>query len=146
MGIFRQVNESLKILQELQKRSAALGVQISDMRDEADEEREAMLLKQKKQEKLLNDLISRQKKQENWSEIFQNGESEILKSLEGINITDAQLLIRELPNLLRLPYPAVKDLRKTTLQIISLMKNIYHLNYMWKDYIEMDYISDLLKE
>ena len=70
----------------------------------------------------------------------------ILKSLEGINITDAQLLIRELPNLLTLPYPAVKDLRNTTLQIISLMKNIYHLNYMWKDYIEMDYISDLLKE
>ena len=70
----------------------------------------------------------------------------ILKSLDGINFTDSQIFIRELPNLLRLPYPVVKELRGTGLQIISQIKNSFRINNWWKDFVELDYISDLLKE
>ena len=70
----------------------------------------------------------------------------ILKSLENITVADAQLLIRELPKLLRLPYPAVEDLRGVALQIIKQLKDFMRLNFMWKDYVELDYIRDFLEE
>ena len=70
----------------------------------------------------------------------------ILKSVDNITVADAQLFIRELPKLLRLPYPAVEDLRGVALQIIKQLKDYMRLNYMWRDYVEMDYIRDFLKE
>ena len=70
----------------------------------------------------------------------------IIKSFNGMSFADSRLLIRELPNLLRLPYPAVKDLRNACLQIIPQMMDIMHLNNMWKDFVELDYIHDLLEE
>ncbi|MBR4641880.1 MAG: glycosyltransferase family 92 protein [Selenomonadaceae bacterium] len=69
----------------------------------------------------------------------------ILKSLGGMNFADARLLIRELPNLLSLPYPAVKDLRGAALNFIPQMMNVTRRNIMWKDYVELDYLQDLLK-
>ena len=69
----------------------------------------------------------------------------ILRSLSGMTFADARLLIRELPNLLSLSYPAVKDLRVAALNIISQLMNTMRLNGMWKDYAELDYIQDLLK-
>ena len=69
----------------------------------------------------------------------------IIKSFNGMSFADSRLLIRELPNLLRLPYPAVKDLRNACLQIIPQMMDIMHLNNMWKDYVELDYLQNLLK-
>ena len=69
----------------------------------------------------------------------------ILKSLNAMTFADARLLIRELPNLLTLPYPVVKDLKNFSLQIISQLMNVMHLNNMWKDYVELDYIQDLLR-
>ena len=69
----------------------------------------------------------------------------ILKSFNGMTFADSRLLLRELPNLLSLPYPAVKDLRNACLQIIPQMMNIMHLNNMWKDYVELDYLQNLLK-
>ena len=69
-----------------------------------------------------------------------------LKSTIGMSFADARLLIRELPNLLKLPYPVVKDLRGAMLQIIPQMMNIMHLNNIWRDYAELDYINELLKE
>ncbi|MBR0260295.1 MAG: glycosyltransferase family 92 protein [Selenomonadaceae bacterium] len=71
----------------------------------------------------------------------------ILQNLSSpLNIADTLLLIRELPEILKLPYPAVKDLRGAMLQIILLLKDFFHANNMWKDFIELDYIHDLLKE
>ncbi len=70
----------------------------------------------------------------------------ILKSLSGINFSEAQLFVRELPNLLNLPYPAAKEIRVAASQIISQMKEIYRLNGFWKDFVEADYLQDFFKE
>jgi len=69
----------------------------------------------------------------------------ILKSVDGMTFADARLLIRELPNLLTLPYPVVKDLQNFSLQIVSQMMNVIKINCSWKDYVEMDFIRDLIK-
>ena len=69
----------------------------------------------------------------------------ILKTFGGLNLAEARLLIRELPKLLRLPYPVVKDLRNAILQIIPQLMNVMRLNIMFKDYVELDYIQDLLE-
>lgn len=71
----------------------------------------------------------------------------ILRTLAsgGMTFADARLLIRELPNLLRLPYPVVNELRNAALQIIPRIMDVMRLNGMWKDYAELDYTQDLLK-
>ncbi|MBQ6132349.1 MAG: hypothetical protein IJL12_08440 [Selenomonadaceae bacterium] len=69
----------------------------------------------------------------------------ILRAFNGMTFTDARLLLRELPNFLGLPYPVVKDLRNACLQLIPQMMNVMHLNGMWKDYVEFDYLQNLLK-
>ena len=69
----------------------------------------------------------------------------ILKSFEGMNFTDARLLLCELPKLLSLPYPAVKELRMFSLQLIPQMMNVFRVNSMWKNYVELDYLQDILK-
>jgi len=63
----------------------------------------------------------------------------------GMSFADARLLIRELPKLLSLSYPAVKDLRAAATQIVAQLMNIMHLNSRWQDYAELDYINDLIK-
>ena len=42
-------------------------------------------------------------------------------------------------------YPAVDEVRRATLQIIPQLKNAFHMNYMYRDYVETDYLQDLLK-
>ena len=69
----------------------------------------------------------------------------ILKSFAGMTFADARLFLRELPNLLSLPYPVVKDLRTAALNIIRQLMNTMHLNAMWKDFVELDYLKDILK-
>ena len=69
----------------------------------------------------------------------------VLKSVNGMSLADARLLLRELPNLLGLPYPVVKDLRGACLQIIPQLMGIMRLNSMWKDFVELDYLQDILK-
>ena len=71
----------------------------------------------------------------------------ILRTLSsGASFGELQIFLRELPNLLRLPYPVVKELREATLQMIAYMIEIMHFNNMWKDYVELDYLRDLLRE
>ena len=70
----------------------------------------------------------------------------ILKSaVTGMSFADAQLFIRELPNLLTLPYPAVEEIRAVAVQIISQLMHVFHLNNYWKDFVELDYILRLLQ-
>ena len=69
----------------------------------------------------------------------------ILNSLDGLKLSDARLLIRELPDLLPLPYPVVNDLRGACLNLIPQLMNVMHLNNMWKDYVELDYLQRLLQ-
>ncbi|MBR4153677.1 MAG: glycosyltransferase family 2 protein [Selenomonadaceae bacterium] len=72
----------------------------------------------------------------------------ILQSLKyEINFAEAMLFIRELPKLLKLPYPAVKEIRETALQMISNMQDLMRFNNnKWKKFIELDYIKELLEE
>ena len=69
----------------------------------------------------------------------------ILKSFGGMSMADARLFLRELPNLLSLPYPAVKDLRQAAIDIIPQILNVFRLNCMLRNYFELDYLQDLLK-
>lgn len=63
----------------------------------------------------------------------------------GITFAESELLIRELPDLLRLPYPAVEDLRGLCLKIISQLLNVMHFKNMWEDYVELEYLQRLLQ-
>lgn len=70
----------------------------------------------------------------------------ILKTFtSGTSFADMQLLLSELPELLKLPYPAVEELREACLHIIPQMMNVMRLNTRWKDYVELDYIWRLLQ-
>ena len=69
----------------------------------------------------------------------------ILYSINGMTFADARLFLRELPKLLALPYPAAKEIRAAALQIIPQLMSTLRLNIMWYDYVEMDYLNDILK-
>ena len=70
----------------------------------------------------------------------------ITKALSSeLTLTDKVLFIKELPALLSLPYPIVKELRGGSLKIISELKEEFHSKDIWKDYIVMDYLKDILK-
>ena len=69
----------------------------------------------------------------------------ILKSIDGIKIYEVQLLLSELPNLLSLPYPAVKELKYAVIQIISQTMDFMRMNNLWKNYVELEYLQRLLK-
>ena len=69
----------------------------------------------------------------------------IINSFNGMSFADAQLLIRELPKILSLKYPVVKELRGAVLQIIPQMMNAMRISSRWKDFVELDYLQDILK-
>ncbi|MBR0060513.1 MAG: glycosyltransferase family 92 protein [Selenomonadaceae bacterium] len=70
----------------------------------------------------------------------------ILKSLDDISMTEARLLVLEMPELLSLPYPTVEKLRGACLHIIPQMMSVLHLNNQWREYVELDYIQRLLQK
>ena len=70
----------------------------------------------------------------------------------GLNFSDAQLLISELPNILIRNYPVVEDIRNICLKIIPSMIETIRLNitgipqfYLWRDIYELETILNLLK-
>ena len=69
----------------------------------------------------------------------------IFKSLDKMNLTDTQLLIRELPKILSLPYPVVKNIRDEIEQLLPQIKYDLHLDGYWREYIAMDYLQELFK-
>jgi len=70
--------------------------------------------------------------------------SAVLKSINGMNMVEAMIFIRELPNL-QLKYPIVDEINRAALQIMSQMKDFYRLNGRWKDFTDLDYIEELLR-
>ena len=70
----------------------------------------------------------------------------VLKSLDKMSLSDAQLLIRELPKLLRLPYPVVRELKAELVRRIPQIMYDLHLKGLWRDYVELDCIHELLRE
>ena len=69
----------------------------------------------------------------------------ILKSLDGLKLSEIQLLLSDLPNLLSLPYPLVADLRRAVLKVISQTMNFMHKQKLWKEFSELDYLRRLLE-
>ncbi len=70
----------------------------------------------------------------------------ILNSLNKMTYADAKLLIRELPLLLNLKYPVVKEIRAVALQVISQLMEMAKSEGDWRDFVELDNIAELLKE
>ena len=70
----------------------------------------------------------------------------VLKSVEGASFAEAQLFIRELPKILRLPYPAVKEVRLVAAQIISQFMDDAKNKSNWTKFFELDYVREFLKE
>ena len=69
----------------------------------------------------------------------------VLKSLDGLNLSDVRLLLSELPNLLALPYSAVEELRATSIQIISQTMEFMRENEFWKEFADLNDLRRLLK-
>ena len=69
----------------------------------------------------------------------------VLKSLDGLKLSDARLFLDELPNLLCMPYPVVKELRGAAIQIISQTMNFMRENEFWKDFSDLENLRRLLK-
>ena len=69
----------------------------------------------------------------------------ILNSLNGLSLVDGHMLIRELPQLLCLPYPAVKYLRGVAVQIVIDFMDVARTDGEWQYYVELDYLMDILK-
>ena len=69
----------------------------------------------------------------------------ILKSLGKLTPAEAQIFIRELPNLLGLPYPAVKNLRNAAEQIIPQLRHFARMKKDESGYMALDYLHDLLR-
>ena len=69
----------------------------------------------------------------------------VLKSLDGLNFSDAQLFLSELPNLLRLPYSAADDLRGAAIEIISQLMDFMRANECWKEFAELELLRRLLE-
>ena len=70
----------------------------------------------------------------------------VLKSVEGASFAEGQLFIRELPKILRLPYPAVKEIRLVAAQIISQFMDEAKNKSNWTKFFEWDYVREFLKE
>lgn len=68
----------------------------------------------------------------------------ILKSLDGLKLSDVRLLLSELPNLLALQYPVVKELRGASIQIVSQTMNFMREHECWKDFSDLEHMRRLL--
>ena len=74
----------------------------------------------------------------------------ILNSLDGLKISEVRILIRELPNLLFLPYSIVAEIRNAVLQIISQMMQ-FKREEKFKDeladlhFLQLNYLRRLLE-
>ena len=82
---------------------------------------------------------------ESWKICEQASLEAILKSLYGATPSEVQLLIRDLPKILSLPYPAAKIICGATREMLAQFMNVFGARYWWKHYVEFDYLRDLLK-
>lgn len=74
--------------------------------------------------------------------------SAILKSLDEMSLGDAQLLIRDLPNLLSLPYHTVEELRGEIIKRLPQIKEDLRITGFMQEFVELNYLQDMfnLKE
>ena len=63
----------------------------------------------------------------------------------GMSMADIMLLIGEMPKILALNYPVVKNIRDIVIQIIPQILVTLRTNNRWQEYSELDYKLDMLK-
>lgn len=63
----------------------------------------------------------------------------------GMTFADARLLLSELPELLKLPYPVVDALRNACIQFIPQLEEPFHRANLWMEIVELDYVKRLLQ-
>lgn len=68
----------------------------------------------------------------------------ILKSLAKMSLTDAQLLIRELPNLVNLPYSVAQEFRHELFERIPLIIAEVRSRCHLREFVELYYLEDFL--
>lgn len=69
----------------------------------------------------------------------------IIKSFCRVKDAEALLLISDLPNILCLPYPVVREFLSRVLYLIDQMKDLRKQVFLWEDFVELDYLQNLLK-
>ena len=70
----------------------------------------------------------------------------IHKSLfANCSIADMRLLFSELPSILIMPYPAVKNICSACIEIIPSIMDFFRMNALWKEYVEVEYVMRMLK-
>lgn len=71
----------------------------------------------------------------------------ILKTFSSeIELHDIRIVIRELPNILRLKYSAVEDIRKICINLIPQVMEVMRQAgvHLWTEYRELDYLLNML--
>ena len=63
----------------------------------------------------------------------------------GMAIADIMLLIGEMPKILKLNYPAVKNIRDALLQIIPQILEVLRLQSRWQEFTDLEYKLEMLK-
>ena len=70
----------------------------------------------------------------------------VYKTLQtNFSIADLRLLFNELPNILQLNYPAVKNIRAACINILPQFMNIFRVHNAWQDFTELEYLLNMLK-
>ena len=81
------------------------------------------------------------------------GKVDIIKGdARNLNFIEVMLLISELPNILPLKYPAVKDIINACIQLLPQVKKFIHSTIttdktmlQWKNFTKYDYILRILQ-
>ncbi len=68
----------------------------------------------------------------------------IPRAFNEMSVADALLLLREMPELLKLSYPAAKELRKEFVRYTPKFLENLRLNKLYRDYVELNYVKDLI--
>ena len=70
----------------------------------------------------------------------------IYKSLvTGVAMADIFLLIDEMPKILKMPYPAVENIRKILLQVVPQIMMMFRMNNYWTGWTELDHELKMLE-
>ena len=69
----------------------------------------------------------------------------VVKSLDGLTLSEAQLFISELPSLLASTSPVVDELQLAALQVVEQMMDFMREHEYWKDFADLDHLRRLIK-
>lgn len=69
----------------------------------------------------------------------------VVNSVDGLNFSDAQLFISELPKLLAVKSPVTAEVQAAAIQVVEQMMNFMRANEFWKDFSDLDFLRRMIK-